>query len=625
MRMSKLLAPTLRDNPAEAEVISHQLLVRAGYIRRLANGVYNYLPLMWRVLRKVEQIVREEMDRAGAQELLMPILQPAEVWQSSGRWDIYGDLMMRVQDRHDRWYGLAPTAEEVITDIATREILSYRQLPVNLYQIQTKYRDEIRPRFGLLRGREFIMKDAYSFHSSQADLDREYEVMADTYTRIFARCGLETRKVRSDSGTIGGSVSHEYMVLTRTPEGGQESGENDVFFCNQCDYAANAERADSILADSDVTDGSSFFSEQNVVDTPNCPDIASLSAFLKVPPTLIGKALLYIKDEKYPFLVMIRGDLEAEEVKVLNAVFANECRMANEEEVKQYTGSQKGYVGLADWAPVKLLNDAFPGLTLGFASTHNPNQKLTVILDSSVRGLTNFVIANNQPHVHVVGYNWPGDCSWSSLLDDNMRDLKTARVGDGCPECDNGTLQMTRGIEVGNIFQLGTKYSQSMGATYTAEDSTEQPFVMGCYGIGVTRTAAAALEWYHDSNGMIWPMPIAPYQVVVVPVNATDDGQMGLAQSLYDQLVAAGIECILDDRDERAGVKFKDADLLGIPIRVTAGKKSTDGILELKLRHKPDLMDVPQAEVLSFVQSQIAQAMANPLAYMTPTAEATHA
>lgn len=625
MRMSTLLAPTLRDNPSDAEVISHQLLIRAGYIRRLANGVYNYLPLMWRVLRKVEQIVREEMDRAGAQELLMPILQPAEVWQASGRWDIYGDLMMRVKDRHDRWYGLAPTAEEVITDIATREIQSYRQLPVNLYQIQTKYRDEIRPRFGLLRGREFIMKDAYSFHSSQADLDREYEVMAETYTRIFARCGLDTRKVRSDSGTIGGSVSHEYMVLTKTAEGGQESGENDVFFCNHCDYAANAERANSILPTSDVKDGSSFFSERKVVDTPNCTDIAALSAFLKVPPTLIGKALLYMKDDKYPFLVMIRGDLEAQEVKVINAVHALDCRLANEEEVKRYTGSSKGYVGLADWSPVKLVSEHFSGLTLGFASNSNPDQKLTVILDASVRELNHFVIANNQAGVHVVGYNWPADCSWNNLLDDNVRDLRTARIGDGCPECDNGRLNMTRGIEVGNIFQLGTKYSQSMGATYTAEDSSEQPFVMGCYGIGVTRTAAAALEWYHDANGMIWPIPIAPYQVVVVAVNNTDDAQMGLAKSLYDQMVAAGIECVLDDRPERAGVKFKDADLMGFPIRVTAGKKAADGILELKLRHKPELTDVPQADVLAFVQDQIAQAMANPVAYMTPTAEATHA
>jgi prolyl-tRNA synthetase len=578
--MSKLLAPTLRENPAEAEVVSHQLLVRAGYIRRLANGVYNYLPLMWRVLRKVEQIVREEMDRAGAQELLMPILQPAEVWQSSGRWDVYGDLMMRVKDRHDRWYGLAPTAEEVITDIATKEVRSYRQLPVNLYQIQTKYRDEIRPRFGLLRGREFIMKDAYSFHSSQEDLDREYDVMAQTYTRIFERCGLETRQVRSDSGAIGGSVSHEYMVLTRIAEGEQESGENDVFYCDECDYAANAERAESILADVNTL---GEYAQAEVIDTPNAFTIEDLHNKFKIRPQVIVKALLYIIDEKQPVMALIRGDLEINEVKLLNAFAGNDIRMATEEEIQKLTGSVKGFVG-----PYQLSDDKLKSLKL--------------IADRTVLDLKNFALAINQKDKHLVGANWT-DAGVHKPSEE--ADLRLARVGDVCPECHRGQLQMTRGIEVGNIFQLGTKYSSSMGATYTDEDGTEKPFIMGCYGIGVSRTAAAAIERFHDKFGIIWPMAIAPYQVVVVPVNVQEPVQMDLAMQMYEQLQSAGLEVVLDDRDERAGVKFKDADLIGFPIRITAGKKAGEGVLEVKLRDQSEARDIPASEILSFVQQQI--------------------
>ncbi len=614
MRMSHLLAPTLRENPAEAEVVSHQLLVRAGYIRRLANGVYNYLPLMWRVLRKVDQIVREEMDRAGAQELLMPILQPAEVWQASGRWDVYGDLMMRVKDRHGRDYGLAPTAEEVITDIATKEVRSYRQLPVNLYQIQTKYRDEIRPRFGLLRGREFIMKDAYSFHASQECMDKEYQKMANTYTRIFERCGLETRQVRSDSGAIGGSVSHEYMVLTRIAPGEQESGENEVFFCDSCDYAANVERADSILPDA-LTDGSELFSSHQVpqkVETPGTETIEKLCAFLKCPPSLICKALLYIKDETTPFLVLVRGDLEVEEVKVLNAVRANEIRLATQDEVKQYTGSEKGYVGVgglpyADLNPAQAGRNAELNTTLQFGTKDQiiAESGLATILDQSVLALKHFVIADNEVGYHVVNYNWDSSDHFKALLNANAHDLKRAQIGDTCAECKTGKLDMTRGIEVGNIFQLGTKYSSSMNATYTAEDGAEKPFIMGCYGIGVSRTAAAAIERFHDKFGIIWPMAIAPYQAIVVPVNVTDDIQMGLGQKLYDQLKAAGMEVVLDDRDERAGVKFKDSDLIGFPIRITAGKKAAEGLLEVKLRDQDQAQDIPVDEVLPFVQKQI--------------------
>lgn len=576
MRFSKLLAPTLRENPAEAEVVSHQLLVRAGYIRRLANGVYNYLPLMWRVLRKVEQIVREEMDRAGAQELLMPILQPAEVWQASGRWDIYGDLMMRVKDRHGRSYGLAPTAEEVITDIATKEVRSYRQLPVNLYQIQTKYRDEIRPRFGLLRGREFIMKDAYSFHTSQEDLAREYDVMAEAYTQIFNRCGLETRMVRSDSGAIGGSVSHEYMVLTRIAEGEQESGENDVFFCNHCDYAANAERAESVLPESTAV---SAYTKTEIIETPGATSIEIMHREFRMHPELILKSLVYIADEKTPVMALIRGDLDVEEIKLLNAVGANEIRLATAEEVDKVSGgSSKGFIG-----PVGL------------------PKPIRTIADPSVKPLQNFFIAVNQIDKHMVNTNWGTDLQ----LPTEVVDIRLARVGDGCPECGQGTLEMTRGIEVGNIFQLGTKYSKAMNATYTAEDGTEQPFVMGCYGIGVSRTAAAAIERFHDKWGIIWPMALAPYQVIVVPVNTQDETQMNLAEKLYAELQAAGVEVVIDDRDERAGVKFKDADLVGFPIRVTAGKKAGEGLLEVKLRDQDQPKDIPAADVLSYVQQQI--------------------
>lgn len=580
MRFSKLLAPTLRDNPAEAEVVSHQLLVRAGYIRRLANGVYSYLPLMWRVLKKVEQIVREEMDRAGAQELLMPILQPAELWQSSGRWDVYGPLMMRVKDRHDREYGLAPTAEEVITDIATREVQSYRQLPVNLYQIQTKYRDEIRPRFGLLRGREFIMKDAYSFHTSQECLDREYDVMAATYTSIFNRCGLETRMVRSDSGAIGGSVSHEFMVLTRIAEGEQESGENDVFYCTSCDYSANVERAETVLTPSTEV---SPYGKTEVIETPGAVSLEIMHREFKMHPELILKSLMYIADEKTPVMALIRGDYDVEEVKLQNAVQANEIRMATAEELEQLTnGSAKGFIG-----------------PIGLPQGH----KIQMVADVSVQAMQNFFVAVNQVDKHMVNANWNTDLP----LPDKLVDIRRARVGDTCPECKTGALEMTRGIEVGNIFQLGTKYSEKMNATYTAEDGTEKPFIMGCYGIGVTRTAAAAIERFHDKNGMIWPMGIAPFQVVVVPVNVQEPAQMELAERLYAQLQAAGVEVVIDDRDERAGVKFKDADLIGFPIRLTCGKKAGEGLVEVKMRDADQPQDMPADAILAYVQKQIAE------------------
>ncbi len=589
MRMSTLLAPTLRENPAEAEVVSHQLLMRAGYIRRLASGIYNYLPLMWRVMKKVEEIVRQEMDRAGAQELLMPILQPADIWQDSGRWEVYGKELIRLKDRHDRDCVLGPTHEEVITTIAKNEVHSYRQLPVNLYQIQNKYRDEIRPRFGLLRGREFIMKDAYSFHASDADLDREYNVMAETYKNIFKRCGLETRMVRSDSGAIGGDVSHEFMVLTQT-----HSGECDVYYCNQCEYAANGNRAESILPPADVN-GASQFPEAKAMETPNCTTIDELATFLKIAPSLICKALLYIKDEKEPVLALIRGDLEVEEVKLQNAAGANEIRLASAEEVARYSQSEKGYVGVGDWTLTVKDGKIFWGPQGG--------QAIWTLMDSSLEALSHFVVGMNRKDYHKVGFTWPSSPSLQGMFSD----LRLARVGDTCPECQSGTLEMTRGIEVGNIFKLGTKYSRKMNATYSTEDGKEEPFIMGCYGIGISRTAAAAVERYHDENGIIWPIPIAPYHVVVIPVNTGDETQMSLATQVYDTLKAAGIEVVMDDRDERAGVKFKDADLLGFPLRLTAGKKAAEGILEFKRRSDGSMQDVAVGDVLDFVKKQLAE------------------
>jgi prolyl-tRNA synthetase len=484
--------------------------------------------------------------------------------------------MMRVKDRHDREYGLAPTAEEVITDIATKEIRSYRQLPVNLYQIQTKYRDEIRPRFGLLRGREFIMKDAYSFHSTQEDLAREYDVMAEAYTRIFERCGLDTRMVRSDSGAIGGSVSHEFMVLTRIAEGEQESGENDVFYCTRCDYAANAERAESVLVESTET---SPYTKTEIVETPGATSLEIMHREFRMHPELILKSLVYIVDEKTPVMALIRGDFDVEEIKLLNAAGGNDIRMASAEELAEISGgSAKGFIG-----PIGL------------------PKPIRIIADHSAQDMKNFFVAVNQVDKHLVNANWNADLP----LPTEFSDIRLARVGDTCPECQSGALEMTRGIEVGNIFQLGTKYSEKMQATYTAEDGTEQPFIMGCYGIGVSRTAAAAIERFHDKNGMIWPMAIAPYKVVVVPVNVLDDTQMTLALQVYEQLQAAGVEVMLDDRDERAGVKFKDADLIGYPIRVTAGKKAGDGVLEVKLRDADQPQDMAAGDVPAFVQEQI--------------------
>ncbi len=544
MKMSKLFNKTLREFPNDADAMSHKLLVRAGFIKKLANGIYTYMPLAQRVLNKISNIVRDEMNLSGAQELLMPFVQPAEVWKKSGRWNVYGKELLRCNDRHDNEMCLAPTHEEVITSTVADTITSYKDLPINVYQIQTKFRDEIRPRFGLLRGREFIMKDAYSFHTSQADLEREYEVMAQTYTNIFKRCGLDTKAVQSDSGAIGGNVSHEYMVLTDTMV-----GENDVFYCQSCDYSANSNHAISFLNVENVDGG---FEKEEIVDTPNTKTIDDLAKFLNVKPNCILKAVAYIADSK-PVVAMIRGDKEIEETKLMNAVGALEIRPMEDSEIVEYLNSSAGFI-----------------------SYRNVDKsKVKVLFDKSAKGMKNFVLGADIKDKHIVGAN----------LEDNIEfvDISLVKEGELCPICKK-PLKVTRGIEVGNIFQLGTKYSKAMNACYTDENGELKPYIMGCYGIGVSRTMAAAIEKYHDDFGIIWPVAIAPYHVDVVPVDINDKDQMETAQKIYDALNSLKIEAVLDDRDYRAGVKFKDADLIGFPIRITVGKSISEGLVEFKLR-----------------------------------------
>ncbi len=566
MKMSKLFVQTLREFPNDAEAISHKLLVRAGFIKKLANGIYTYMPLAQRVLNKISNIVREEMNASGAQELLMPFVQPAEVWQKSGRWAKYGKELLRCKDRHDNEMCLAPTHEEVVTSVVSDVAKSYKQLPLNVYQIQTKFRDEIRPRFGLLRGREFIMKDAYSFHTSQEDLEREYKVMAQTYTNIFNRCGLETKAVQSDSGAIGGAVSHEYMVLTDTAV-----GENDVFYCDSCDYSANSNHAISILPIQETNGADYGYNEEKTVDTPNVKTIEDLSKFLKINENCILKAVAYIADSK-PAIAMIRGDKEIEETKLMNALNAIEIRPMEESEIKEYLNSEAGFISYR---------------SVG-------KSKVKVIFDNTVKGMKNFVIGANERDKHIVGANLEEDIK-------EFHDISVVKVGEFCPVCKK-PLKITRGIEVGNIFQLGTKYSEPMNAVYTDENGELKPYIMGCYGIGVSRTMAAAIEKYHDDFGIIWPIEIAPYHVIVIPVDTKDPVQAEKADEIYNKLNELGIETIIDDRADRAGVKFKDADLIGFPIRITVGRTISEGLVEFKLRKEGEVKKLTPEEAIEECQ-----------------------
>lgn len=560
MKMSKLFVQTLREFPSDAEVISHKMLARAGYIRKLTSGVYNYLPLMWRVLKKVENIVREEMDAAGAQELLMPFVQPKELWEESGRWEAYGRELMRLKDRHDRVMCLGPTHEEIITAIARDGLKSYKQMPVNLYQIQSKFRDEVRPRYGLLRGREFIMKDAYSFDTSEEGLDKEYQNMARAYKRIFERCGLDTKMVQSDSGAIGGSVSHEFMVITDT-----DAGENDVFYCD-CGYAANSNHAVSTLAKT-IVDGKDYFTETKIVDTPETHSIEELSKFLNIPSTLILKSLVYIVDKK-PVIALIRADKAVEETKLMNAVGGLDIRIASSAEIAELMADH-GF-------------DAVPGFIGPKGMTD-----IQIIADETVKDMQNFVVGINVTDKHLVGANLC-DLGISEI---KYADIRLVEAGEFCPECGK-PLSVTKGIEVGNIFKLGTKYSKPMNAVYLDKNGKSHPYIMGCYGIGISRTAAAAVEAHYDEHGIKWPISIAPYHVVIVPVNIQDKLQMEVAEKMYADLKNAGVEVVLDDRDERAGVKFKDADLIGFPYRVTVGKTITEGLVEYKTRETGEIEKV---------------------------------
>ena len=570
MKMSKLFVQTLREFPSDAEVISHKMLARAGYIKKLTSGVYTFLPLMWKVLKKVENITRDEMDKAGAQELLMPFVQPKELWIESGRWEAYGKELMRLRDRHNREMCLGPTHEEIITSVARDIIKSYKQLPTNLYQIQSKFRDEVRPRFGLLRGREFIMKDAYSFGTSQEELDKEYENMAQAYRNIFKRCGLDTKMVQSDSGAIGGSVSHEFMVITDT-----DAGENDVFYCDDCDYSANSNHAVSNLPPA-VVDGKEYFAKNEVIDTPNAHSIVQLSELLKIPSTLILKSLVYIIDKK-PVIALIRADKTVEETKLMNAVGGMDIRIASSAEIEELM-QQHGFNAIPGFIGPKGFND------------------VTIIADNTVKEMKNFVVGINQTDVHQVGTNL------EDLGIDEIKyaDLRLVEAGEFCPECGK-PLKVTRGIEVGNIFQLGTKYSKPMNAVYLDSDGKTKPYIMGCYGIGITRTAAAAVEAHHDEHGIKWPLAIAPYHVTVVPVSIKDELQMKVANEMYEKLQNAGIEVVLDDRDERAGVKFKDADLIGFPYRITVGKTINEGNVEFVTRQTGEKEVVKPEEAIKRV------------------------
>lgn len=553
MRVSKLYAPTLREVPAEAEVVSHQLMLRAGFMRKAAGGIYTYLPLAWRVLKKIERIVREEMDAKGSQELLMPIVQPAEIWQESGRWDVYGAEMFRLQDRHNRCFCLGPTHEEMVTTLIRGDVRSYRQLPLSVYQIQNKYRDERRPRFGLMRGREFIMKDAYSFDRDEAGLDKSYQDMYDAYTNIFTRCGLNFRPVEADSGAIGGSGSHEFMVIA-------DSGEAEIVFCTSCDYAANVEKAELFPLEAQEE---AMLTKEEVV-TPDCKTIADVCAYLKLPVDHSVKAVAY-NSEKGLILCFVRGDHEVNEIKVINTCGVIDLEMATEEQLAA-AGTVGGYMG-----PVGI-----------------DNKKVIVVVDATVMKMHNVCCGANKEGYHFINVN-PG----RDFTPTYVADIRLIQEGDPCPHC-GGEVSKARGIEVGQVFKLFTKYSSALKATYLDENGKEQPMVMGCYGVGVSRTMAAAIEQNYDDNGIIWPIEIAPYHVLVVAVNTKDEASAAKAEEIYMQLKKVGLETVIDDRNERSGVKFKDADLIGYPLRVVVGPKTlTEGKLEVKIRKTGEIRYLP--------------------------------
>lgn len=560
MRWTQTYIPTLRETPAEAELASHRYLQRGGYIRKLAAGVYNYLPLMQRVLLKVTNVVREEMDRAGAQEVLLPVLQPAELWERTGRGQVVGRELMRMKDRHERDLVLGGTHEEVMTQLVAGELKSYRQLPLNLYQIQVKFRDEIRPRFGLLRGREFYMKDAYSFDADEAGLTRSYEKMVSAYFATFRRLGLTVVKVESDTGAMGGKRAHEFMVRVST-----EGGEADLLSCSNCDYAANVEKAESRHLKSAVSEPVPL----RQVPTPGARTVAEVTGLLGVGPERLIKTLLYIADG-FPVAALVRGDREVNEVKLKNALGAMELQLAGEDLILRVSGAPVGFAG-----PVGL-------------------KAAKVWADLEVPAIAAGVTGANAADLHFVGVQYGRDYTAEKVLD-----LRNAQDGDPCPRCEEGRLEHFKGIEVGNTFMLGTKYSEALGAVFLDETGQERPCVMGSYGIGITRTAQAAVEASHDEAGIIWPWSIAPYEILILPLNVSKPALMEAAMGLYDSLRAEGFDVLLDDRDERGGVKFKDADLIGVPVQIILGERGmTSGIAEVKVRKTGQRLEIRLAEVL---------------------------
>lgn len=563
MRASNLYAPTLREVPAEAELISHKYMLRAGLMRRSSTGIYTYLPLGLRVLHKIQDIIREEMNKAGSQEVLLPIVQPSELWHKTGRWADYGEEMFRLKDRHGREFCLGPTHEEIVTALVSADVSSYRQLPLRLYQIQNKYRDEIRPRFGVIRSREFIMKDCYSFDQSEKDASISYQAMYDAYSEIFKRCGLNAKPVEADSGAIGGDSTHEFMVLG-------EAGEDLVVYCPKCDYAANVERAECkapLKTEEELL-------EVEEISTPNIATIEELTSFLKVDANKFIKTMIYLADEK-PVAVLLRGDHQANEVKIKKVLDCTQLELADPYTIEEVTNAPVGFAG-----PIGI--------------------KVPIIVDYSVASLTNAIAGANKVDTHLANVNLERDYQATKIVD-----IRQAEVGDECLRC-GGIFETARGTEVGQVFKLGTKYSEPLKATFLDEGGKEKPLIMGCYGIGVSRTMAAIIEQHHDEDGICWPVSVAPYEVIIVPVNYKDEEQRKVAEQLYQSLSALGFETVLDDRLERPGVKFKDADLIGFPVRITIGPRQLqEGKVEIHVRTSNEQIPVLISDVEEWVSKFI--------------------
>lgn len=567
MRASQLYFPTLREDPVEAEVVSHKFMLRAGFIRKVASGIYNLLPLGNMVVRNIEEIVRDEMTKAGAQEILMPSVIPSELWNRSGRWGVYGKELLRIKDRHDREYCMGPTHEEVVTDLVKDELKSYKNLPLTLFQIQTKFRDEIRPRFGLMRGREFTMKDAYSFHATQEDLDDTYRKMYVAYCNIFERCGLEYKVVDADSGNIGGNQSQEFMVVADT-------GEDEIFSCSECNYSANGELAKGFNPSLDKPRPTE--SKIRKTSTPKTSTVNELRFYFMTDVKNIVKSIIYLADSE-PVMVLVRGDHEVNEIKLQNHLGVEVLILADEGTIERVTGGPMGFSG-----------------PIGMA------EKIRVIADDSVMKKNKAIVGANEFESH-----FRGAVIGIDIIPDETIDIRNAVDGDVCPVCQEGLLKSTRGIEVGHIFKLGTKYSEAMGSTFVDKDGKDKPFIMGCYGIGIGRTAASAVEQNHDENGIKWPIPIAPFVVNIIIANIKDEDQVKYAEKIYEQLKADGVSVILDDRRERIGVKFNDAELVGHPLNVIVGKRIQENEVEVMFRDKGIKEVFPIDDAIAIIKDSI--------------------